>query len=322
MIPLLIVAYQRPDNVRLILEKSYRSGVRIFYISLDAPRNDSAESRENNEAIRKDSLSFARENHVQLYLREFSKNVGCGVAVLTACDWFFSENHLGVVLEDDCIPGEDFFKFMSFALETLSNNSEIMMASGTQRAPSGLFTDLWHLDTYPVFWGWGTTASKWRVLAKEALDLNPESEQFRNFFDKEKTYWGAGVRRVLEGYVDTWDTLISAVFFLNQFKNLSPAKSLVNNVGNDAHATHPMDFLDREIHSVSSFPEPDSEPIFQPAINRRIAVILYNIGFRHLASTRITKLIDAFRSSSLRNNSLRERYAQSTSYYSQVVKVG
>jgi hypothetical protein len=322
LIPLLIVAYQRPDNVKLILETSYDSGVRIFYVSLDAPRTKSALSQNNNETIRKVLLTFARENPVQVYFREFSKNVGCGIAVLKACDWFFSENDLGVVLEDDCIPSEDFFKFMSLALENLSKSSDIMIASGTQRAPTDLFADLWHIDTYPVFWGWGTTASKWQTLAKAAFIQDYSTQSFKDFFNKERIYWGAGVRRVLEGYVDTWDTLISSVFFLNQYKSISPAKSLIKNIGNDVYATHEMGYLDSENYSISNFSQPDDSPVFQPEINSKIGKSLYNIKYRHLVSTRVTKLFDGFRTSSSTNKPFQDRYVESSRFYGPIVKVG
>jgi hypothetical protein len=234
----LVIAYQRPANVEEILTRVVTAGIRNVYISLDYPRVPNSESLQRREEIIGIVKKFAKDSSLRIRLSIFSQNVGCGVAVTTACDWFFDSVNLGVVLEDDCIPTPGFFSYMRSALLGVADSEDTYVASGSRLHPSAVYGAEWELNGFPIFWGWGSSSSKWKELSAQIREPLPAFWKYPSPFSVKSFYWRAGSRRVREGFVDTWDTLISELFYRKKLMNLSPTNSLVKNVGNDEHATH------------------------------------------------------------------------------------
>jgi hypothetical protein len=57
-------------------------------------------------------------------------NLGCKRGVGTAIDWFLSEVDAGIIVEDDCVPTMDFFRFCAELLDRYRDAAEVMMIGG------------------------------------------------------------------------------------------------------------------------------------------------------------------------------------------------
>jgi hypothetical protein len=288
----LVIAYQRPENVERILSEVVKAGIREIFVSLDYPKVPTADSLMRHEEVIGIVRRLSLDPTLRVKLSVFSQNVGCGVAVTTACDWFFNSVRLGIVLEDDCIPTSGFFTYMQFALEQLESVPDIYVASGTRLHPSIDDQTQWELNTFPIFWGWGTSANKWKSISSQMREPLPPLQRYPKPLSVRSVYWRAGSRRVREGYVDTWDTIISELFHRLGLRNLSPSKSLVMNVGNDQHATHEMSHLQNLPLASQFYRKPLAEPLFSEVNNKNCGRYLYNYRVRHILTTTLTRLID------------------------------
>jgi hypothetical protein len=291
-ISVLLVAYQRPENVKEILSRVVAAGIKNIYISLDFPKIPNPESLRRREEILKTVEQFAIKPQLQIKLSVFSQNVGCGVAVIKACDWFFDSVDLGVVIEDDCIPTPGFFSYMQLALVTLKYSEDCFTASGSRLHPPPKDGARWELNTFPIFWGWGSTSDRWKYLSEQIRAPLPSFWKYPSPYSVQSIYWRAGSRRVREGFVDTWDTLISELFYRRRIKNLSPPSSLVQNIGDDEHATHEMNHLSDLPQAREEFNYPNSLPLFDFSNNEICGKFLYNYRLRHILSTFFTKVLD------------------------------
>jgi hypothetical protein len=288
----LVIAYQRPDNVERILSEVVSAGIKEIFVSLDYPRVPTVDSLQRHDEVINIVRRLSLDPTLRVNLSVFSENVGCGVAVTTACDWFFNSVNLGIVLEDDCIPTSGFFTYMQFALKQLESVADIHVASGTRLHPFVEDGAQWELNTFPIFWGWGSSADKWKSISSRMREPLPLFKRYPKPFSVRSVYWRAGSRRVREGYVDTWDTIISELFHRLGLRNLSPTKSLVKNVGDDKHATHEMSHL-QSLPTVSQFfPKPSVEPLFSAVNNKICGRYLYNYRVRHIFTTALTRLLD------------------------------
>jgi hypothetical protein len=288
----LLIAYQRPDNVEEILSRVVAAGIRDIYVSLDYPRVPNSESLHRRKQIIELVEKFALNPTLHIRLSTFSQNVGCGVAVTTACDWFFDSVKLGVVIEDDCIPTPGFFSYMRLALVGLDDSENSYIASGSRLHPLAEDGAEWELNSFPIFWGWGSTSIKWKQLSAQIKEPLPLFRKYPSPFSIQSLYWRAGSRRVREGFVDTWDTLISELFYRRKYYNLSPSRSLVQNIGNDEHATHKMDHLSSLPHASETFNFPMAPPLFELPNNEKCGRFLYRYSPRHILTTSLTKVID------------------------------
>ena len=288
----LVIAYQRPDNVERILSEVVSAGIKEIFVSLDYPKIPNVESLQRRDEIIKIVRRLSLDPTLRVNLSVFSQNVGCGVAVTTACDWFFNSVGLGIVLEDDCIPTPGFFTYMQFALQQLEFTSDVYVASGTRLHPSIEDETQWELNTFPIFWGWGSSADKWKSISSQMRKPLPPFKRYPKPFSVRSVYWRAGSRRVREGYVDTWDTIISELFHRLSLRNISPSESLVKNVGNDKHATHEMSHLQSLPTASQFFLKPSVEPLFSSVNNKICGRYLYNYRLRHIFTTALTRFLD------------------------------
>ena len=197
-----------------------------------------------------------------------------------------------MVIEDDCIPTPGFFSYMRLALVRMGDSDDSYVASGTRLHPPAADGVEWELNSFPIFWGWGSNSAKWKQLSKLIREPLPSFSEYPSPFSVQSFYWRAGSRRVREGYVDTWDTLVSEIFYRKKFKNLSPSNSLVQNIGNDEHATHNMNHLSNlpDVHEGFNFP--NALPLFEASKNEDCGKFLYRYSGRHILTTFLTRILD------------------------------
>lgn len=234
-LPILVIGFQRTYPLREIIASCLKETSSIIYVSIDGgTTNNKFRVSETCRLIEE----FSSLNPGRIKFRFLTKNFGSAVNVISSLDWFFSENELGIILEDDCVPHNDFFTYSKYALKYIANEPEIWFFSGFRPQIEALKSRSYGLCQVPLNWGWGTTAVKWREI--RALLLITESENlFRSFFKgPSAVYWNIGFRRCLLGWVDTWDTAIAYLMIKNRKFTLIPNVNLISNVGSDSFASN------------------------------------------------------------------------------------
>jgi len=126
--PVLYLAFNRLGTVKKTFPEIRKAKPRQLFISCDGPRTK--EEREKTDAVRKyilDNIDW--KCNVKTLFR--NKNLGCKYAVSSAIDWFFKNVKQGIILEDDCLPSQSFFRFCQEMLERYKDDERIMQISGT-----------------------------------------------------------------------------------------------------------------------------------------------------------------------------------------------
>jgi hypothetical protein len=303
---LLVIAYLRPESLKLILETAFESGIRNFFVSIDFPRNPSAENLELRSQVSRVATDFELNPEVKITTAVRDKNVGCTPAVLSSCDWAFSKSDNLIILEDDCIPNSDFFDFCRTSLSVIKKDSRIWLAGGSQLVPLELIDEPWLLSRYPLTWGWCTTSENWTRIRNSLSSPNGNLTRANSpeLSLHERRYWNAGAKRAFSGISDAWDTPLVQQMLLTKALAILPKRPLISNVGNDQVATHTRgDAMGLRVNT-GAFSPPESSPTRNPEVENWLRNDFYVIKFRHLLSTRVTSLIDivtmrAFRCKSL-----------------------
>jgi len=296
---LLIIAYLRPQNLESILEIALRSDVRRFYISIDFPRIPSEENMELNSQVVSIAQRYAKISGLEVNIFTRGGNVGCSAAVLSSCDWFFKNVEQGIIIEDDCIPTEDFFLYCKDSIDVLRQREDVWLACGTQFAP--INSDWpWHLSKYPLTWGWATTRSKWKQISACLQDSTYNLQQSRtsDISLTEAIYWDAGSSRALRGISDAWDTPLVQRMLLNSKLAILPTVSLVSNIGNDNFATHTHgDSIGLGV-STGEYSRSDIFPVRNFGMDNWLKKNFYRISARHIITTKVTYIMDLLQSRS------------------------
>lgn len=304
--PLLIIGFRRSKNLAELLDQAKTMGAPRIYVALDGPRNstDWKETQECESVVR----HFEELNPSLIRIRQSTENLGSAVSVLSACDWIFSTEDFAIIMEDDCRPSPDFFKYVADAESVLSNNSRAMLICGTQFAPELVTGNRWSYSSYPLMWGWATSKVKWNLLRGLVLGRFADENEVFDLRKTELIYWKEGARRALEGFVDAWD--IPLVYGMRRLGLLTilPPTNLVVNSGNDEYATHTLGTADGLNRVTEPYFKSEIGPEFNPDLDKWLSRNFYGISFRHRFSTQITKLFDALGFNARKRAPLRNRW--------------
>lgn len=164
-IPILVLAFNRPDYVIKALEPIMVYQPERLYLACDGPRDEkSGESRlvEATQKVMLDSVDWPCD--IKTLFRK--ANLGCARAVYKAITWFFEHEEYGIIIEDDVIVGQDFFKLCEDLLPCYRDFNNVMQISAMN------FSNLSTSNTYtfqkkPFVWGWATWKRAWEKMDME-----------------------------------------------------------------------------------------------------------------------------------------------------------
>lgn len=286
---LLVIAYKRFENVKRIMEVAREAHVSRILIQIDEANHDDLLTNQKQEKFRNEINGYLG---MEVEVVTTKTNSGCAVNVLSAIDLAFTRSEFCFILEDDCIPTSDFFRFALESQVILNANDDIWLTCGTQIAPVELTNGYSVCSNYALTWGWYTDLKNWLAI-REAL-FSTELGEWEGVKLREKVYWKAGRKRAKDGVTDVWDTiLVSRMRELGK-KSLLPPVCLVTNIGDDEVATHTIpgsSWLHKETGSFKP-PIKIAEKADSEKIDAWLFTNLFQISYKHLLSTLITRLLD------------------------------
>ena len=239
----LLVIFNRPDTTSLVFEAIRQAKPPRLYIAADGPRphvaSDVAKCKEAREIVNKVDWPCKVET-------KFSDvNLNCGIGPSSAFTWFFEHEEEGIILEDDCLPSQSFFRYCEELLVRYRNDNRIMHIGGNN------FLKGWQKDIdYSYYfsrsghiWGWATWRRAWKKFDYNISLYNEliEKKYFDDFFlnPVEKLYrLGKFDKTVTSARVDWWDYQWDFARYVNSGLAIVPKNNLVKNLGFGEGATH------------------------------------------------------------------------------------
>jgi hypothetical protein len=161
-----------------------------------------------------------------------------------AITWFFETEKHGIILEDDCVPSQGFFRFAEELLERYADDKRIGMISGNNfqfGRRRGLAS--YYFSRYSHIWGWATWARAWKAYRERPWTWPRAGyrEYYSDCGQDEFLYWERVFSRVRSGEIHSWDYPWISSFWRDGLVSITPAQNLVRNVGFGADATNTQD---------------------------------------------------------------------------------
>ena len=243
-LPVLMMVFNRIETTERVFSAVREYAPERLYVSADGPRPDQPDT-EKCAAVRKIFECVDWPCEVKTRFRE--RNLGCRKAPPDGISWFFEQEEEGVILEDDCLPSPDFFRFCAEMLDRYRDDERIMMVAGSCYFDRPLNPEDYAFSKFTWTWGWASTRKAWRYFDLEMQDF-PE---FRN----QKT-----IRKLLPGhpfmqwryirvfqkcyekspyFYDVWDWMWTYAVMKQRGLCIVPNRNLISNIG-DSDATHTM----------------------------------------------------------------------------------
>jgi GR25 family glycosyltransferase involved in LPS biosynthesis len=212
-----------------------------LYIVADGPREEvegEAEVCQSTRAVTENidwdceiSRNYAPENY------------GIKKRFVTGLSWLFEQEPEAIILEDDCVPNQDFFRFCETMLDRYRNDKRVWDVTGTN------YLETWkpqvndyHFSHIGGIWGWATWRRSWEEYDPELVlwEKDEIKDRLRDVLgdDALAAYAETVYSRTYQGMVETWDYQWGFAKQINSGLSVVPAGNLVSNIGFGSQATN------------------------------------------------------------------------------------
>jgi hypothetical protein len=240
----LLIAFNRPDLMRLTLESIKCSGTKKLFVAIDGPRKGNESDQELVRSTR--ALAESIDWVDELRIRVSNINLGCRQGVISAISWFFSEVDSGIIVEDDIILHPTFFEYCKWSLSYFYDSPKIGFVSGCNFVPREFVPQeaTVRFNYIPHVTGWATWRRVWDQFEISESGKWPSRIPLLNllratgFSIAETLFWLLRFREVRTLRVDTWDYALVRSAFQKMWMTVSPSSNLAEHTGWREDATH------------------------------------------------------------------------------------
>ena len=241
-IPVLLISFNRPDVTKIVLDKIVEVNPPKIYFFNDAPRTGNSNDKEKCAAVR--DLVHQISYKGELITRFEETNLGCKGGESTSMSWLFENEEMGIVIEDDILPNNDFFFFCQEMLFKYKNDERIFSIGGCNLLNEWK-SDIqdYHFALFGSFWGWAGWRRAWNYYNVEMPEWNnPRVKELVNNYlpsDVYRKLRNSEFDSLVDGRNDTWDFQFCLAHYLNHAVSIVPSKNLITNIGiNRIDAVH------------------------------------------------------------------------------------
>ncbi|MBO5480976.1 MAG: hemolysin activation protein [Clostridia bacterium] len=241
-VPVFMIFFNRPDTLKLVFEAVRQARPSTLFLACDGPRDNREDDKENIKKC-KDIVSNI-DWECNVFCDYSTKNLGCGMRMYTGITWAFEYVDRLMVLEDDCVPNQDFFPFCEELLERYKNDSRIYMISAMNHLGVYKKTENDYFFAGGCCWGWATWKRAW-----EQMDYNMSFLQdtyamqcVENVYPYYKNAIKIGQERkaILDAgnKLSAWTYQSGMAAALNSQFSIIPKRNMITNVGLTADSGH------------------------------------------------------------------------------------
>ena len=240
-VPVLLIFFCRPECFGKVFEQVKIARPSKLFLYQDGARPNKLNDIENVKKCREIAEEIDWECEVHRFYQE--KNVGCDPSEFIAIKWMFENVDRGIILEDDDVPSQSFFRFCTELLEKYKDDTRINKILGQNHM--GVYKNIdndYFFTNVSAIWGWATwkrCTDLWQehlellddeVLVKKVSDTYSKKRIFKNFLDTCKLHKESGIAY--------YESINEAAQRLNNQFNIAPKKNLITNIGLTEDATH------------------------------------------------------------------------------------
>ncbi|WP_295712887.1 nucleotide-diphospho-sugar transferase [Mucilaginibacter sp.] len=237
----LFIIFNRPDTTKRVFSQIRKAKPPRLYIAADGPRVTKPNEAELCKQARAIVSEIDWDCQVQTLFKDV--NAGCKNGVSSALDWFFSHEDEGIILEDDCLPADTFFKYCDELLEKYRFDTRIRHIGGSNLQGGKIWGDAsYYYSNMTHVWGWAGWRRVWKEYDKNLsrYDENDVRSVLSNIFDEPLIVdaWEEIFKEMKGGLIDTWDYQLTFTNFFNNSLSIIPNHNLISNIGFGVNATH------------------------------------------------------------------------------------
>ncbi len=251
----LLVFFNKADTLKEVFEAVREAKPKKLFLAQDGARQGNEKDIENIDACRR--IVEQVDWECEVYKNYSDKNLTCDPRVFSAITWAFETVEKLIIIEDDSVPNQSFFRFMDEILERYADDDRVQMVSGMERFGENRYCrDSYFFSTINAGCAWATWKRVWKDIVKYAdCEFVQEEEEmhkvdcyvrsclstpYADFVEKGKK----NLERNREIHdIFSWEYAVSTAMVLGNRLAINPRVNLVKNIGVTEGATHSGDSL-------------------------------------------------------------------------------
>jgi hypothetical protein len=236
--PVVFIVFRRPETTKVVFEEIRKASPTKLFIISDAPRNGIYNDIEKCNVVRNivenvDWNCVVKRNYAE-------KNMGCGPRVASGLNWVFNQVESAIILEDDCLPCQAFFRYCEELLKRYWDDTRIMHISGTRWNPEfdiGPYSYIF--SQYAHIWGWATWKRAWQTYDYKITSWKKIREQIKDYIvfksKAEERRWFNNWDKISADpdYKNAWSFQWQYNIYMNNGLCINPKENLISNIGSE-----------------------------------------------------------------------------------------
>lgn len=236
-VPVLCIFFVRDDCFAQSFEAVRKARPSKLLLWQDGPRNE----KDMDGIMKCREIAENIDWECEVYRCYNDKNYGCDPSTFYSHKWAFSLVDKCIILEDDVVPSQSFFKYCKELLDKYENDTRINKICGMNQVKGFQCPDSYFFAATGSVWGWAT----WKRVAdtwEENYEFLKDEYHMKNLLasrqrKSQQKYHQTCLEHQSHGYPH-WETVETYARLLNNQLCIVPAKNLVKNVGLGENSTH------------------------------------------------------------------------------------
>lgn len=241
-IPVLLIFFCRDEQLKQVFDEVKKARPSKLYLYQDGARKGKSSDIVGIEKCRNIVSDENVDWNCEVHRFYQEKNIGCDPSEFIAQKWMFETEEMGIILEDDDVPSQSFFRFCKELLVKYQDNPQINMICGMNNNDVSKNINASYLFTKKgSIWGW---ASWKRVIdtwdesyswLENQNDLDKIKTQmskndYKNFIEVAKKHKSSGRAH--------YESINAASMFIYNRLNIVPKYNMITNIGISKDSTH------------------------------------------------------------------------------------
>ena len=239
--PVVLIIFNRPDTTLKVFEQIKKAQPKKLFVIVDGPRKNQPHELEKCDECK--SIIESIDWECEVFKNYSETNLGCKNRVASGLNWVFEHVDEAIILEDDCLPNQSFFRFCDELLERYRYDERIMIISGTNVLGKWKDTSQsYHFAYSGGIWGWATWKRAWQYYDMDMKQW--EDDEVRDRIKDVITYpkWYKSIMKSFESSYkkkgNNWGYPWAFARFIQSGMAIVPSVNLISNIGWGRNATH------------------------------------------------------------------------------------
>ena len=246
-VPVYLNFFNRPDTFKFVFEAVRQARPSILFLSCDGSRKNRQDDKKNIEECKK--IAKDVDWKCTVYKNYSDENLGCGKRMYSGISWAFEYVDRLIILEDDCVPHQDFFKFCQELLERYKDDDRIHMINAMNHL--GIYEDTPNSYFFGpgCCWGWATWKRAWKNMDFKLTFMKDEYsmrcvERKYPFYKNARQEGTDRLKKINAGEkLTSWTFQSGMASALQSQMAIIPKVNLISNIGLTANSEHAVNNL-------------------------------------------------------------------------------